>query len=127
LSKPPSETKKICRVTPRAWRAAIIDATECNWLASGLLAGQTPGTGFFREYVVLPFTVAVSYIASETNCPTSRALSMMRAHCSSSRLARTSRVLATKSACGSAPVKFAWRSARGTRAIREPGSIAPST
>jgi len=32
-------------VTPSACRAAIIAATECNWLASGLSVGQVPGTG----------------------------------------------------------------------------------
>lgn len=41
LSKPPRETKKICRFTPSVSRAAIMLATERIWLASRLLC-DTP-------------------------------------------------------------------------------------
>ncbi len=44
---PPGVTKKICRLTPSAWRPAIIIATERSCIASGLLGGNTVAIGNF--------------------------------------------------------------------------------
>ena len=47
---PPSDTKKIWRLTPSACRAAIIIATERSCAASGLPAGNTVLIGSFSVY-----------------------------------------------------------------------------